>query len=112
MATTVLLLVAFGLSAGAPPGEVDAVVAKVRTLLDEDRCLDALREARKQAALLTGEPRVRTVLAETLYRAGRFEELEPLAVAQAEREAPSPRDLLTLGRLRLAHWIRVARRQH
>jgi len=98
----VILLAAVEVAAQPSPDPVDSIEKRIRALLAEDRWLEALNEARDHTARLPDEPRLRSVLAEALYRAGLFEELEAVVAPLVETSGAAARSLMTLGRLRLA----------
>lgn len=82
--------------------DAEAMIGRVRALLEGQQWREALGEARTFNARVPDDAGVVTALAEALFRAGRFEEIEPLLMPWVEGEAPPPRALMILGRLRRA----------
>ena len=78
------------LHAEQAPRDPEAIEARVRALLREDRWRQAVEEA-------SGAP---AALGEALFRAGRLDEVEGALAGELELEAPAGRSLATLGRLR------------
>jgi tetratricopeptide (TPR) repeat protein len=82
------------------PEDSVAIEGRIRSLLRLQRWRSALEESRRHAAALPERPRVQSVFAETLFRAGRLEEVEQVVGVIAARENPPARALAILGRLR------------
>ncbi len=72
----------------------------VQDLLQQDRWQEALAEARAEFERLPEDPGAAADLAEAMFRAGLFEEAEPLLEGLEKRTAPPPRALMVLARLR------------
>jgi len=93
---------AMGSLLGERPGEIAAMEVRVHALLDSGRWREALVSAREYESANPDDPRVLSLMAEALFRAGSFEEAEKRLVGIAELETPPARGLMTLGRLRAA----------
>jgi tetratricopeptide (TPR) repeat protein len=86
-----------------PPGPALAELEDhVHSLLAEDRWREALERAERAHGEAPGEPRTAALLGQALFRAGHFDEIDPLLAPLAEAEEAPPRALLTLARLRYA----------
>jgi len=81
------------------PADVTSIEGRIRALLRSQRHRSALDEARGHAETHADRPRVLAVLAEALFRAGRFEEIEPLIGPLAQRDDAPARALAVLARL-------------
>jgi tetratricopeptide (TPR) repeat protein len=81
------------------PADVASIEGRIRALLRLQDFRSALDEARLKAEAHPDRPRVLTALAEALFRAGRFEEIEPLIGRVAERDDAPGRALAVLARL-------------
>lgn len=86
----------------ADPGDAAAMDGRVRALLRMQRWQPALEEARRYADARTDAPRVRAVLGQALFRAGRLAEVEQAIGEIAARDDAPARALVVLGRLRAA----------
>lgn len=95
-----LVPVILGFLAAVAASPALSTPAHVRALLLEDRWVEALEIARELTAERPADPDAGAAFGEALMRAGRFEELEPLLDGLVDRDAPHPRAMVTLGRLR------------
>jgi tetratricopeptide (TPR) repeat protein len=77
-----------------------AGAGRIQDLLQHDHWQEALAEARAEFRRLPGDPGVTAVLAEAMFRAGLFEEAEPLLEGLEKTTSPPPRALMVLARLR------------
>ncbi len=82
--------------------DVRAIEGRGLSLLAAQRWRAALAEARQHHERLPDDSRVRSLLGQALFRAGRLDEIGPLLERDASRENAPARTLLVLGRLRLA----------
>lgn len=82
------------------PDDLAALEVRVHALLDDGRWRDALREAREVQGRLPADLRAQALLGETLYRAGRLDEVDSALAGLADRADAPARALLTLGSLR------------
>ena len=95
------------------PGSVES---RVLDLLDDDAWPQALDEAQKARAAWPAEPRVGSVLAACLFRAGRLDEVGPLLETLTAVDAPPSLAAITMARLRdaegrqedAARWVERA----
>ena len=79
-----------------------AIEGRVLSLLASQRWRVAVEEARQHHERLPDDSRVRSVLGQALFRAGRLDEIGALLAADGSREDAPARTLLVLGRLRSA----------
>ena len=84
---------------GQDPADVASIEGRIRALLRSQRFRSALEEARQHVEAHPERPRVLAALAEALFRAGLFEEIEPLIGRLAERDDAPARALAVLARL-------------
>ncbi len=84
----------------AKPDDLAAQEVRVHALLDDGRWRDALHLSRELNQRLPGDLGVQTLLAETLYRAGRLDEVDSALGTLDDRADAPARALLTLGSLR------------
>ena len=82
--------------------DVRAIEGRGLSLLASQQWRAALEEARQHHERLPDDSRVRSLLGQALFRAGRLDEIGPLLEQDASRENAPARTLLVLGRLRLA----------
>jgi hypothetical protein len=77
-----------------------AGAGRVHELLQLDLWQQALEEARAEFRRQPGDPGATADMAEAMFRAGLFEEAEPLLQGLEKRTEPPPRALMVLARLR------------
>jgi len=82
------------------PSDDAAAEGRVRALIELERHGEALREARARHAARPDSPRAAASLAEAMFRAGLFEEVDELLTPLVDDPAAPLRALVVLGRLR------------
>ncbi len=97
-AEVVLLAACLAALGSGPQGEAEAV----RALVGRQAWREALERARSALDSFPGHADLRAAYAEALFRAGRLEDAAREAAAALVAEAPPPRALLVLGRVRQA----------